>query len=118
LVTSDQAGKGTLNTTTVSGIYSYTSRQYFGNSPSKPASRPPTFQKSLDWSKLTFGDQIDPRSAASSTKPMMCHVGVVLATRTSPLAVLGYTDIFFVGFAATTSRNRMNRSSWERANCP
>jgi hypothetical protein len=60
LVTSDQAGKGTLNTTTVSGIYSYTqaiSRKFS----LKAGFQATYFQKSLDWNKLTFGDQIDPR---------------------------------------------------------
>ena len=60
LVTNDQAGKGTLNTTTVSGIYCYQqaiSRKFS----MKVGFQATYFQKSLDWSKLTFGDQIDPR---------------------------------------------------------
>ena len=57
LVTNDQAGKGTLNTTTVSGIYSY--QQAITRKFSiKAGFQATNFQKSLDWSKLTFGDKI------------------------------------------------------------
>ena len=60
LVTNDQAGKGTLNTTTVSGIYAY--QQAVSRNFSLSAGFQATyFQKSLDWNKLTFGDMIDPR---------------------------------------------------------
>jgi type IX secretion system PorP/SprF family membrane protein len=60
LVNTDDAGEGTLKTTTISGIYSY-------NLPiSKRLSLKAGFQASyfqihLDWDKLTFGDQISPR---------------------------------------------------------
>jgi type IX secretion system PorP/SprF family membrane protein len=58
LVTNDKAGKGTLNTTNISGIYSYQWR------PTRNISVNIGFQatyaeKKLDWNKLTFGDQID-----------------------------------------------------------
>jgi len=60
LVTNDRAGKGTLNTTTVSGIYSY--QQAISRKFSlKAGFQASYYQKSLDWSKLSFGDQIDPR---------------------------------------------------------
>ena len=60
LVTNDQAGQSTLKTTRVSGIYSY--RQAIGRKFSiKFGVEATFFQKSLDWSKLTFGDMIDPR---------------------------------------------------------
>ena len=59
LVTNDVAGR-TLNTTTVSGIYSY--QQPISRTFSIKAGLQATyFQKSVDWSKLSFGDQIDPR---------------------------------------------------------
>lgn len=60
LVTRDEQGQGTINTTTGSLIYSYhlaLNRKWsmlFG-------AQATWNQKSLDWSKLTFGDQIDPR---------------------------------------------------------
>ncbi len=60
LVTNDQAGKGTLTTTTASGIYSYT--QAINRKFSiKVGFQATYFQKSLDWNKLTFGDMIDPQ---------------------------------------------------------
>lgn len=98
LVTSDQAGKGTLNTTTVSGIYSYTqaiSRKFS----IKAGFQATYFQKSLDWNKLTFGDMIDPRRGfiyATNDVPRGGSVG----NADFSAGFLGYTDIFFVGFAA------------------
>ena len=98
LVTSDQAGKGTLNTTTVSGIYSYTqavSRKFS----LKAGFQATYFQKSLDWNKLTFGDMIDPRRGfiyATNDVPRGGSVG----NADFSAGFLGYTDVFFVGFAA------------------
>jgi type IX secretion system PorP/SprF family membrane protein len=60
IVTSDRAGEGVLNTTTASLIYSVRiqlSREWF----LKAGIEAGFFQKSLDWDKLTFGDQIDPK---------------------------------------------------------
>lgn len=60
LVTNDMAGKNTLNWTTINLAYSYhlqVTRDFtflFG-------AQAGWNQKFLDWSKLTFGDQIDPR---------------------------------------------------------
>jgi type IX secretion system PorP/SprF family membrane protein len=56
----DQQGQGTIQTSMIAGTYSYylkVNRKFrimFGGQASY-------FQKYLDWSKLTFGDQIDPR---------------------------------------------------------
>jgi type IX secretion system PorP/SprF family membrane protein len=60
LVMADNAGEGTLNTTDLSGIYSYqlsVTRDFsirFGLQATYK-------QRKLDWDKLTFGDMIDPR---------------------------------------------------------
>lgn len=60
IATLDQAGKGTINTLTLSFIYAYHLklgrkwRMIFG-------AQATWNQKFLDWSKLSFGDQIDPR---------------------------------------------------------
>jgi type IX secretion system PorP/SprF family membrane protein len=98
LVTRDQAGKGTLNTTAVSGIYSY--QQVVSRKFSIKAGFQATyFQKSLDWSKLTFGDQIDPRRGfiyQTNDVPRGGSVG----NADFSAGILGYTDVFFVGFAA------------------
>jgi type IX secretion system PorP/SprF family membrane protein len=56
----DQQGQGTIQTSMIAGTYSYylkVNRKFrimFGGQASY-------FQKYLDWSKLTFGDMIDPR---------------------------------------------------------
>lgn len=56
----DNAGQGTLTTNSVSGMYSY--QTPISESLSLTAGVQVTyFQKSLDWGKLTFGDEIDPR---------------------------------------------------------
>ncbi|MBP6312981.1 MAG: type IX secretion system membrane protein PorP/SprF [Flavobacteriales bacterium] len=97
LVTNDQAGKGTLNTTTVSGIYSY--QQAISRKFSlKVGFQATYFQKSLDWSKLTFGDQIDPRRGFIYNTNDVPRGGTV-GNADFSAGVLGYTDIFFVGVA-------------------
>ncbi|HRD51250.1 MAG TPA: type IX secretion system membrane protein PorP/SprF [Flavobacteriales bacterium] len=97
LVTNDQAGQGTLSTTTVSGIYSY--QQAISRKFSMKAGFQATyFQKSLDWNKLTFGDQIDPRRGFiynTNDVPRGGRVG----NADFSAGLLGYTDIYFVGFA-------------------
>ncbi|HRH39026.1 MAG TPA: PorP/SprF family type IX secretion system membrane protein, partial [Flavobacteriales bacterium] len=98
LVTNDQAGKGTLNTSTVSGIYSY--QQAISPRFSLKAGFQATyFQKSLDWSKLTFGDQIDPRRGFIYNTQDVPRGGSV-GNADFSAGILGYTDIYFVGFAA------------------
>ena len=97
LVTNDQAGKGTLNTTTVSGIYSY--QQAISSKFSmKVGFQASYFQKSLDWSKLTFGDQIDPRRGFIYNTNDVPRGGSV-GNADFSAGVLGYTDIYFVGLA-------------------
>lgn len=98
LATSDRAGDGTLITTRVSGMYSYQlniNREF-----SMKFGLEGTYhQKSLDWSKLTFGDMIDRRR------------GFVWNTNEIPVSnrkqavdvsagLLGYSKRYFFGFAA------------------
>ena len=98
LVMNDQAGRGTLNTTRVSGIYSY--QQAISRKFSMKVGFEATyFQKSLDWSKLTFGDQIDPRRGFIYNTNDVPRGGTVGNVDFSA-GVLGYSDVFFVGFAA------------------
>jgi type IX secretion system PorP/SprF family membrane protein len=56
----DRAGRSTLNTSNINAMYSYhyAVNRHFSVRAALQAS---FFQKSLDWSKLTFGDQIDAR---------------------------------------------------------
>ncbi|MBL4593699.1 MAG: type IX secretion system membrane protein PorP/SprF [Flavobacteriales bacterium] len=97
LVWNDRAGEGTLNTTNVSGMYSYQipiTRRF-----SIKAGLQATWaQKKVDWSKLTFGDMIDARR------------GFIYNTneiqRDEPanyvdfsVGVLGFSEKYFVGFA-------------------
>jgi type IX secretion system PorP/SprF family membrane protein len=60
LVLSDNAGEGTLNTTDISGLYSFqlTINREFSIRFGAQATYK---QRKLDWDKLTFGDMIDPR---------------------------------------------------------
>lgn len=98
LVTHDQAGKGTLNTTNVSGIYSY--QQAITKKFSILAGFQATyFQKSLDWSKLSFGDQIDPRRGFVYNTNDVPRGGSV-GNADFSAGVVGYSEVFFVGFAA------------------
>lgn len=94
----DEAGEGTLTTTTVSGIYSY--EQPINRHFSLRAGFQATFfQKAIDWSKLTFGDMIDPR------------YGFIYNTREVPgqnvksgvdfsAGILGFSRLYYFGFAA------------------
>lgn len=98
LVTNDQAGKGTLNTTTVSGIYSYT-QAVSPRFSIKAGFQATYFQKSLDWNKLTFGDMIDPHRGFIYTTNDVPRGGSV-GNADFSAGILGYSDVFFVGLAA------------------
>ena len=97
LVTNDQAGKGTLNTTNVSAIYSYhlpVSRSF-----SLKAGLQATYlQKKVDWSKLTFGDMIDPRRGFIwETNEVPITEGINTVDFSAGL--LGFSKTYFVGAA-------------------
>jgi type IX secretion system PorP/SprF family membrane protein len=97
LVTKDEAGLATLNTTNVSAIYSYqlpVTREFS----MKFGFQATYMQKSIDWSKLNFGDMIDPRR------------GFVWNTNETPglnqksnldvsAGILGYSKRYFFGAA-------------------
>lgn len=57
------------------------------------------FQKSLDWSKLTFGDMIDPRKGFIYETQDIPRGGKVSAMDFSA-GIVGYTDKLYFGFAA------------------
>lgn len=98
LVTNDRAGRGTLQTTNISGIYSYQWR------PTRELSINVGFQatygqKTLDWSKLTFGDQIDDR------RGFVKYTNEVQGTSQKSYVDLSagavaFSKRYFVGFAA------------------
>jgi len=98
LVTNDRAGRGTLQTTNISGIYSYQWR------PTRELSINVGFQatygqKTLDWSKLTFGDQIDDRRGfvhyTNETQGASQKSFVDLSA-----GAVAFSKRYFVGFAA------------------
>ncbi len=97
LVTNDVAAK-TLSTLNVSGMYSYQIKVSRAFSV-RVGFQATFFQKKLDWSKLTFGDMIDPRR------------GFVYQTNDVPRGgsktgidfsggILGFSKSFYFGFAA------------------
>lgn len=105
LVTNDMAGKNTINWTTISLMYSYhlqVSNRFtilFG-------AQATWNQKFLDWSKLTFGDQIDPyRGFIYSTgdlpsaliDPNSSWSGVGFFDVSS--GIMAYSDFFYAGLA-------------------
>lgn len=98
IATNDVAGEGTLITTNVSGIYSYhlPVNRYF----SIKAGFQATFaNRRLDWTKLTFGDQIDSRYGFIYNTQEVFGPNSVSYVDFSA-GVIGYSDKFYIGFAA------------------
>ena len=97
LVWNDQAGEGTMSTTNVSGMYSYqipVTRRF-----SLKAGIQATWaQKSVDWSKLTFGDMIDERRGFIYTTQEVQRDKAANYVDFSA-GVLGFSEKYFVGFA-------------------
>jgi type IX secretion system PorP/SprF family membrane protein len=80
LVTSDRSGKGLLSTTNVGGMYSYEATLARELS-IKMALQATYVQKSVDWSKIIFGDMIDPQ------------YGYVYTTKEEePIPTVGFAD--------------------------
>ena len=91
----DEAGRGVLSTTSFSGIYSY----------QRPVSRKFSLkfgvqatysQKALDWSKLTFGDQIDERRGFIYIT-QETERGGSTGFFDASAGVLGFSDSFYFG---------------------
>lgn len=98
IVTQDAAGDGTINTTNASAIYSY----YLPvtNSFSVKAGIQASYaQKSVDWSKLNFGDMIDNRYGFIKTTNEINPNKTVTNVDFSA-GLLGYSSSFFIGGAA------------------
>jgi type IX secretion system PorP/SprF family membrane protein len=98
LVTNDQAGSGTLKTSTINAIYSWI----------KPITRKVSFSfgfqasyttKILDWSKLTFGDMIDPKRGFVQQTAEQPGVNASHNFDISS-GMLIYSKKFYAGFAA------------------
>ncbi len=97
MVTNDQAAN-TLKTIRVSGIYSYqikVNRKFS----IRTGFEATYFQKSLDWSKLTFGDMIDERRGFVYQTGDLPRGGTRGGIDFSA-GIIGFSDVFFFGFAA------------------
>ena len=98
LATHDMQGQGTIQTSMLGLVYSYHLRvnrkftMLFG-------ARAAWYQKFLDWDKLTFGDQIDPRKGfiyQTGDEPRGGSRGFFDASA----GLVGYSKHFFFGVAA------------------
>ncbi|MCR9174138.1 MAG: PorP/SprF family type IX secretion system membrane protein [bacterium] len=98
LATHDQQGQGTIFTSMLGAVYSYhlnVSRKFkmmFG-------ARAAMYNKYLDWSKLTFGDMIDPRRGFIYQTGDVQRGGSRYFFDASA-GMVGYNKHFFFGFAA------------------
>ena len=98
LVTTDDQARGTLKTTTASFMYSYhlpVNREFS----IKMGLQATYFQKTLDRTKLNFGDMIDPR------RGFVWNTNEIVPAQTKRNAdfsagILGYSKRYFFGFAA------------------
>ena len=100
MVAQDRSGAGSLNTTHASLLYSYhleVNRKFAVKAGFEASYR----SISLDWSKLTFGDMIDPRDGfVYNTQE---EIGNYATTRSFPdfsAGLIGYSENLFFGFAA------------------
>lgn len=98
LATSDRSGEGALNSSHYSLMYAYrlkVSRTFNINAGIQAS----YFQKSVDWTKLTFGDQIDPKwgfvNQTNEPSGVYESSGVDFSA-----GLMGYTDKLYIGFSA------------------
>jgi type IX secretion system PorP/SprF family membrane protein len=115
VATNDEAGQGTISTSTFSAIYSY--HQQITRTFSIAAAMQATFeQKSIDWKKLNFGDQIDPSHGfvrgTADVQELNAKSNVDFST-----GIVGYGEHFFVGFSAH-HLTQPNESFFPGANSP
>lgn len=98
LVTRDDAGSGTLTSTTASLIYSY----FLPVTKSfsiKAGLQVSYFQKVLDWDKLTFGDQIDQQLGFISQTSENRNGQQPVSYLDFSAGLLGYSKSFYIGGA-------------------
>ncbi len=97
MIVSDKAGKGILTTNRVSGQYAYQAKITNGFS-LRVGAEATYFQRSLDWSKLTFGDMIDERRGFIYETNDIPRGGSTGGIDISA-GILGFSDNFFIGVA-------------------
>jgi type IX secretion system PorP/SprF family membrane protein len=98
LLTRDDAGSGTLTSTTASLIYSY----FLPVTKSfsiKAGIQVSYFQKVLDWDKLTFGDQIDQQLGFISQTNETRDGQQAVQYMDFSAGLLGYSKSFYIGAA-------------------
>ena len=98
IANTDNAGEGTLKTTTISGIYAYNLTL------SKKVSLKAGFQASyfqihLDWDKLNFGDQIHPRYGFINETKEVRPPTLTKSTADFSAGLLLYSERLFGGVA-------------------
>ncbi|MBU0487412.1 MAG: type IX secretion system membrane protein PorP/SprF [Bacteroidetes bacterium] len=93
----DQAGEGTLNTTSASLLYSYR-LQPSRNLTIKAGIQGTFQQRRIDWDKLTFPDMIDPRSGFTYLTSEQAPPKLSRTYADFSLGFLGFTDNFVTGF--------------------
>ncbi|NCA21114.1 MAG: type IX secretion system membrane protein PorP/SprF, partial [Crocinitomicaceae bacterium] len=104
IATHDQQGQGTIQTSTISGIYSYNlkvNRKFAIMFAGKAGYA----QKFLDWSKLTFGDMIDARRGFIYQTGDVPRGNGRRGYFDASAGIIGYGRGFYFGFAA----NHLNR---------
>jgi type IX secretion system PorP/SprF family membrane protein len=96
-VMTDNAGRGTLQSFSINGIYSY--QLNLSDKVSMVTGfQASYFQRSLDWSQLTFGDQIDPRRGFIYESQDTPRGGTVDNVDFSAGVVI-FSETFYGGFA-------------------
>lgn len=98
-IMNDNAGNGTLITTRIDINYAPHYELFKHKLVIQPALSISYFKKSIDWSKMTFGDQIDPQTGfvynTNETQHIASKSGIDFST-----GLLVYTNQFYGGFAA------------------
>ncbi len=103
MVTNDVAGAGRLRRLTASAIYAYNTKISYDVS-LRFGMQASYYQQSIDWSKLTFSDMIDPRTGFQNAAGGSNPTSEIKPTETKTFpnfstgAVL-YSDKYYVGMA-------------------
>lgn len=95
----DNAGQGTLNTTVISGMYSYkmSVSRYVSINLALQASY---LQNKLDWNKLTFNDMLSPKDGFVYNTNEKQPQNLVEGSPDFSAGFLIYGESFYAGFAA------------------
>lgn len=113
LLTNDRAGAGTLNTLNASFMYAYQLNVSRGFA-LKFGVQATYSQRSLDWSKLNFGDEIDPRYGFVHKTGEVAPPNLTRGFTDFSAGFLGYGERFYFG-AAVHHLTQPNQSFWAGA---